>query len=140
MCLAAIWSIVMPPYGSWLMRGGTQESHVPGVIACTGAAMAGLFSSPEITVSCFWNGCRGARIGGMSKSAPSFFGVHLSMTAPWGKYTNTMRGLPAAAVFASAMPAGIIASSSGSETLAPMPRRTVRRERCFLVMNIALLL
>ena len=33
--------------------------------------------------------------------------------------------------------AGTMASSSGSVREAPMPRRTVRRERCFLVMYIA---
>src|SRR5688572_26710673 len=40
---------------------------------------------------------------------------------------------PAAAVLASAVRAGTIASRKGSATVAPMPRRTVRRERCFLV-------
>src|SRR3984957_18401652 len=44
----------------------------------------------------------------------------------------------AAAVCASATVAGIIASSSGSATTAPTPRRTVRRDRCFLVRNIML--
>ena len=33
--------------------------------------------------------------------------------------------------------AGIIASSSGSATVAPMPRRNVRRSRCFFEMNMA---
>src|SRR5690606_28290974 len=37
-----------------------------------------------------------------------------------------------------AVAAGIIASSNGSERMTPRPRRTVRRERCFLVTNIAL--
>ena len=31
-------------------------------------------------------------------------------------------------------------SSSGSATVTPMPRRTLRRERCFLVRNIIVLL
>ena len=58
MCCAAIWSTVMPPYGSWLVRGvHAADSQVPGVIACTGGAIAGLFSSPLTMVSCFWNGC-----------------------------------------------------------------------------------
>src|SRR5690606_33929839 len=43
-----------------------------------------------------------------------------------------------AAVCASAVRAGIIASSSGSAMVAPTPRRTVRRDRCFFVMNILL--
>ena len=55
MCCAAIWSAVMPPYGSWLMRGLTLLSQVPGVIACVGPA-ACLFSSPLTIVICFWNG------------------------------------------------------------------------------------
>src|ERR1700733_2666750 len=42
----------------------------------------------------------------------------------------------AAAVCARATAAGIIASSNGSATTAPTPRRTVRRDRCFLVRNI----
>src|SRR6478736_8997792 len=45
-----------------------------------------------------------------------------------------MRGFGAAAVFASAVAAGIIASSSGSATAAPVPFSTVRRERCLRVM------
>src|ERR1700733_16324968 len=42
----------------------------------------------------------------------------------------------AAAVCARATAAGIIASSNGSATTAPTPRRTVRRDKCFLVRNI----
>ena len=34
------------------------------------------------------------------------------------------------------MAAGTIASSSGSASVMPVPRRTVRREMCFLVINI----
>ena len=37
-------------------------------------------------------------------------------------------------VFAMAESAGTIESSSGSATVAPIPRRKVRRCRCFLVM------
>src|SRR5687768_2600815 len=46
----------------------------------------------------------------------------------------------AAAVCASAVPAGIMASSSGSAIVAPTPRSTVRRDRCFFVTNIVTLL
>ncbi len=42
----------------------------------------------------------------------------------------------AAAVAASAVRAGIIASSSGSASVAPTPRSTVRRDRCFFVTNM----
>ena len=41
-----------------------------------------------------------------------------------------------AAVCASAVPAGTIDSSSGSASVTPAPRRNVRRERCFFVMNV----
>ena len=34
------------------------------------------------------------------------------------------------------MPAGTIDSSSGSASVTPVPRRNVRRERCFFVMNV----
>src|ERR1700733_14870514 len=50
---------------------------------------------------------------------------------------NPSRGLGAAAVLARAVEAGIIASSSGRPTVAPRPRRTVRRLRCFFVMNMS---
>ena len=45
-------------------------------------------------------------------------------------------GLAGAAVLASAVAAGIMASSKGRPTLTPSPRRTVRRVRCFFVMNM----
>src|SRR5580698_943982 len=118
------------------MRGGTQDSQVPGVIACTGAAIADLFSRPVIRVRCFWKGFSEVMISGKSKFGPSVLGVHLSMTAPCGKYTNPSLGLGAAAVLASAVAAGIMASSSGRPTLTPKPRRTLRRLRNFLVMNM----
>ena len=49
-------------------------------------------------------------------------------------------GVAFAAVCASAVRAGIIASSSGRPIVAPRPRSTVRRVRCFLVTNMSLLL
>src|SRR6186713_2656697 len=51
-----------------------------------------------------------------------------------------MRGEGAAAVCARAVPAGIIASSSGSAIVTPAPRRKVRRDKCFFVMNMCFLL
>src|SRR3712207_4129873 len=53
---------------------------------------------------------------------------------------NPSFGIGAPAVWASAVRAGIIASSSGNATVAPRPRSTVRRDRCFLVTNIVALL
>jgi len=48
----------------------------------------------------------------------------------------TNLGFGDAAVWASAVAAGIIASSKGSASAAPLPRRIVRREMCFLVINM----
>ena len=49
-----------------------------------------------------------------------------------------MRIFGTAAVCASAVAAGIIASSSGSASVTPAPFSTVRRERCFRVRNMSL--
>ena len=43
-----------------------------------------------------------------------------------------------AAVLANTVRAGTIASSIGNAMVTPRPRRTARRDRCFLVMNISL--
>ena len=62
------------------------------------------------------------------------------MVAPAEPCTISMaasRTLPAA-VLANTVRAGTIASSNGNAIVTPMPRSTVRREMCFLVMNIAL--
>src|SRR5262249_51101354 len=48
----------------------------------------------------------------------------------------TNRSLPVAAVFASAVAAGVIASRNGRATVTPMPLRTARRDRCRFVMII----
>jgi len=45
------------------------------------------------------------------------------------------RGFTAAAVCDRGVCAGTMASSSGSERAAPIPRSTARREMCFFVMN-----
>ena len=84
MCCAAIWSAVTPPYGSWLMRGLTPESHVPGVIACVGPD-ACLFSRPLTIVSWLLNGASGSSSGDSSKLLPSAAGVQRFMIAPCGK-------------------------------------------------------
>src|SRR3954469_8030260 len=73
---------------------------------------------------------------GKSKSRPTRVGCHSSCSAPCGKYTNARRGLGFAALCASTVPAGIIASSSGSAIVAPAPLRTVRRDSFFLKTNI----
>ena len=55
---------------------------------------------------------------------------------PLGTYTAPRRLTGRAAVSRVAWRAGTIPSSSGSATLAPSPRSTVRRDRCFFVMTI----
>src|SRR5579863_6615218 len=55
---------------------------------------------------------------------------------PCGTKQPTNRGLGVAAVWASAVAAGIIASSNGSASAAPLPLRIVRREMCLLVINM----
>src|SRR5262245_46392363 len=49
-----------------------------------------------------------------------------------------MRVFGDAADWASAVAAGTIESRSGSASVTPAPRRNVRRERCFLEMNMAI--
>src|SRR6267142_499735 len=56
---------------------------------------------------------------------------------PCGTKSPTNRDLGLAAVCASVVAAGTIASSSGSASVAPAPRRTVRLDMCFLVRNIS---
>ena len=85
--------------------------------------MAGLFSSPLTIVSCFLNGVNGWRIGDSSKFAPSAAGVQCSMIAPCGRYMKPIRGFGAAAVCASTVHAGTMASRSGNPTATPAPRR-----------------
>src|SRR5688572_24058291 len=55
---------------------------------------------------------------------------------PCGTKQPTKRCFGLAAVWASSVAAGTIASSKGSASVAPAPRRTVRREMCFLVRNM----
>src|SRR5262252_9693281 len=63
------------------------------------------------------------------------------MTAPCGKPTNAnLGGVFPAAVCAQRVAAGFIASSRGSAMPTPMPLRTARREICFLVIIISILL
>src|ERR1700704_308144 len=84
------------------------------------------------------NGSSGFRIGENSKPSPTAFGFHASTIAPLGKKTAPKRVPGFAGVFASAVYAGTIASSSGRDTAAPMPRRNVRRAREVFVMNMVL--
>ena len=82
------------------------------------------------------NGSRGASVRESLKSAPSPAGVQLAITAPCGMKHMPSRIRGFAAVFASGVCAGTIESSSGSDIAVPMPRKNVRRERCFFVMTL----
>src|SRR5437762_11763069 len=59
-------------------------------------------------------------------------------TATWTISMEARRVLGDAAVLYSGVCAGTIESRNGSDNDAPMPRSIVRRDRCFLVMNIVL--
>src|SRR5712691_4061290 len=58
------------------------------------------------------------------------------MIMPFGTYTTPKRFTGLADVLARAESAGTMLSRSGSASVAPMPRRTVRRGMAFLAMNI----
>ena len=60
------------------------------------------------------------------------------MIAPWGRYTKLSRGA-LAVVLVCAVKAGTMQSNSGSPRVMPAACKKVRRGRCFLVMNIAVL-
>ena len=58
------------------------------------------------------------------------------MIMPFGTYMTPNRLTGLAAVFCMAESAGTMLSSSGSASIAPMPRRTVRRGIAFFEMII----
>ena len=60
-------------------------------------------------------------------------GVHRLWSQPIGMKTNPSRRTGLAAVLASGVAAGTIASSNGNAIVAPTPRRKVRRGMNFLV-------
>src|SRR5690606_30691049 len=137
-CRAAIWSTVTPtPVAAFLERGLTALSQVSSMIPWGFELSPPLLRRPLTTVTCSRSGARGSRMNGNSKFLPTWAGSHSSCSAPCGKYTKPRQGRAAAAVFASAVPAGIIASSNGSAIEAPAPCNSVRRDKCFRVRNIA---
>src|SRR5262245_18849489 len=79
---------------------------------------------------------RGFRMRVNSKPAPVAFGVQSLITMPLGTYVKERR-TGDFANRAGAANAGVIASSIGSATTAPMPFKKVRRGRCFRVTIIA---
>jgi hypothetical protein len=86
-----------------------------------------------MAVTCSRTGASELKIG-ESSSRLSPGGVQRVMSHPIGMKTKPSRRTGLAGVFASAVAAGIIASSSGRARVAPIPRRNVRRARAFFVM------
>src|SRR5258705_12160758 len=78
------------------------------------------------------NGASGSRIGDNCRAPPAA-GVHLSIMIPFGTSMNAIRIGRAL----SAASAGVIASSTGSASAAPAPRKNVRRGMDFLVITMA---
>ena len=70
----------------------------------------------------------------ISKFDPTVFGVQLSMMAPCGTIVAPKRITGFADVSARSVDAGTIASSSGNASVAPIPRKNVRRGNAILVM------
>src|SRR6202047_2902034 len=113
---------------------------------CPGGGSADFDHSPlRITVRSR-NGSSGSKIVGYLKfllpgcdfgsPGPPASGTHHPGAAPWGTKIPVKRVFGLAAVLTRGVCAGTIESSSGSANAAPAPRRTVRRDRCFLVTNI----
>src|SRR4051812_46966788 len=84
-------------------------------------------------------------VGVRSKSRPSFAGVHIFLSVPNLVAPAAPRGISmqarripglAASVLRNGVIAGNMASNIGNARVAPAPRRTVRREIFFFVMNI----
>ena len=142
---AAVWSIVLPPRRSApsVRFGCTPLSQTALARAWSPepsptSASAGREARPETTTRRSLNGSIAFSVGVNSKSRPTASGVHFPRMAPFGMYTKPRRRTGVASVLARAVAAGIIASSKGRATVAPMPRRKVRRGINFFVMIIAI--
>ena len=70
------------------------------------------------------------------KPLPTLSGTQYPGDMPWGMKVATNRGFGVAAVCASSVAAGTIASSSGRASVTPVPRRKVRRGMCFFAINM----
>src|SRR4029453_260315 len=95
--------------------------------------------SSETMVNESLNDSSGFRIGENSKLLPTVVGAQYPGRSPSGTKTAPKRRTGAAAVPASAVRAGTIESRNGKAIVAPMPRKTVRRDNDSFVMNIACL-
>src|SRR5438128_1520927 len=81
-------------------------------------------------------GANELRIGESSSSLFSPGGVHRVISHPIGIKTKPNRRTGLAGVLARGVAAGTIASNNGSASVAPMPRRNVRRGMAFFVIII----
>ena len=102
-------------------------------------------------VTSFLNGSSADRlVCDKSKSRPTFSGAHRFLDTPnfvlpaqpctISIATSRTFGADAAlASFDHTAPAGSIASSTGRATVTPIPFRTARRDKCFLVINMTLI-
>ena len=138
-CLARIWSIEMPASSQVSLVGGEMSVRNRVLaLACAPPGRPGVGTQARLlkTSRSSLNGESGANVGVSSKPTPSAAGVHCSMTMPFGTYITPNRVIGVAAVFWSAVKGGTIASSSGKASVAPMPRRTVRRGIAFLVISM----
>ena len=122
--------------------GSTPVRKAPAGLACDPGfpvrELAPVLSSPLSTSSCRRWASSGFNVGVSSKALPSAAGVQCFMMIPFGTYTVQKRGTRRAGVFDSAVRAGTIPSSSGSASVAPTPRSTVRRGMAFLVIIMIL--
>ena len=132
---ATIWSIEMPSCRLELPvvgSGSMPVMNAPAGFAWAPEAperdRAPVLSRPLSTSKWSRNGSSAFSVGVNSNPVPSVVGVQRSMTMLFGTYTVQNRVTGAAAARASAVEAGSIRSSSGSASVAPTPRSTVRRE------------
>src|SRR5262245_28382408 len=75
-------------------------------------------------------------INGSSKLDPAVLGTQYPGAIPCGKKIPAKRVFGFEAVALSGVCAGSMASRKGNDNVTPAPRRNVRRERCFLEINI----
>src|SRR6185503_19288834 len=87
---------------------------------------ASLLARPPTTTMRSRKAASGSRTGVIGKPLPAAAGVHLSMMMPFGTAKNDKRAARGAAICAAEANAGTIASSSGSASAVPAPRRNVR--------------
>src|ERR1700733_6754923 len=113
---------------------------------CPGGGSADLAHSPLVISVCSRKGSSGSKIIGYLKSlaptsrlgspGPPASGTHHPGAAPCGTKMPVKRVLGFAAVLLISVWAGIMEFSSGSANATPAPRSRVRREMCFLVINM----